>query len=133
MKTICRKEYNEILELLKFIPSYDCLKIPDEKIEFFKTFSVKDYDFKIEDINTANVSREAYAIYTSLYRDYIATDKEKSRIDEILLLNQKKKHQKYDSKEIFENRNTERSEELIENKNISFIQKIINKIKNIFK
>ena len=133
MKTICRKEYNEILELLKFIPSYDYLKIPDEKIEFFKTFSVKDYDFKIEDINNINVSREAYAIYTSLYRDYIATDKEKSRIDEILLLNQKKKHQKYDSKEIFENRNTEQSEELIENKNISFIQKIKNKIKNIFK
>ncbi len=90
MKTICRKEYNEILELLKFIPSYDCLKIPDEKIEFFKTFSVEDYDFKIEDINTANVSREAYAIYTSLYRDYIATAEEKSRIDEILLLNQKR-------------------------------------------
>ena len=111
MKTICRKEYNEILELLKFIPSYDYLKIPDEKIEFFKTFSVKDYDFK----------------------DYIATVEEKSRIDEILLLNQKKKHQKYDSKEIFENRNTEQSEELIENKNIYFIQKIINKIKNIFK
>lgn len=133
MKTICRKEYNEILELLKYIPSYDYLKIPDEKIEFFKTFSVKDYDFKIEDINSANISRETYAIYTSLYRDYIATDEEKSRIDEILLLNQKKKYQKYDSKEIFENKNIEKTEELIEKKNTSFIQKIINKIKNIFK
>lgn len=133
MKTICKKEYNEILELLKFIPSYDYFKIPDEKIEFFKTFSIKDYDFKIEDINNPNLSREAYAIYTSLYRDYIANDEEKSRIDEILLLNQKKKHQKYDSKEIFENKNIEKSENLIEKKNISFIQKIINKIKNIFK
>ena len=50
MKTVCRKEYNEILEILKHIPSYDYFKIPDEKIEFFKTYSVKDYDFKIENM-----------------------------------------------------------------------------------
>ena len=131
MKSICRKEYNEILELLKHIPSYDYLKIPDEKIEFFKMFSVKDYDFKIEDINDAKISKETYVIYTSLYRDYIATNEEKSKIDEILLLNQKKKNQKYDKKSLFEN--IEKTEELVEKKQNSFIQRILFKLKNIFK
>ena len=101
MKTVCRKEYNEILEILNHIPSYDYFKIPDEKIEFFKTYSVKDYNFKIENINDAKISRETFAIYTALYRDYIATDEEKEKINEILLLNQKRKEEKYSSKKLF--------------------------------
>lgn len=130
MKTVCRKEYNEILEILKHIPSYDYFKIPDEKIEFFKTYSVKDYDFKIENINDAKISRETFAIYTSLYRDYIATDEEKEKINEILLLNQKRKEEKYSSKKLFNSK--KENEKLVKVEKISLLKKILNNLKSIF-
>lgn len=130
MKTVCRKEYNEILEILKHIPSYDYFKIPDEKIEFFKTYSVKDYDFKIENINDAKISRETFAIYTSLYRDYIATDEEKEKINEILLLNQKRKEEKYSSKKLFNSK--KENEKLVKLEKISLFKKILNNLKSIF-
>lgn len=130
MKTVCRKEYNEILEILKHIPSYDYFKIPDEKIEFFKTYSVKDYDFKIENINDAKISRETFAIYTSLYRDYIATNEEKEKINEILLLNQKRKEEKYSSKKLFNSK--KENEKLVKVEKISLLKKILNNLKSIF-
>lgn len=130
MKTVCRKEYNEILEILKHIPSYDYFKIPDEKIEFFKTYSVKDYNFKIENINDAKISRETFAIYTALYRDYIATDEEKEKINEILLLNQKRKEEKYSSKKLFNSK--KENENLVKVEKISLFKKILNNFKSIF-
>ena len=45
MIQVYKKEYNEILELLKLIPSYDYLKIPSEKIEFFEKHAIKNYNF----------------------------------------------------------------------------------------
>lgn len=133
MEPIYRKEYNEILEVLKHIPSYDYLKIPAEKIEFFKEHSIKDYDFKIDDINNAELSKNTYVIYTELYRDYIATEEEKKNIDDILILNIKRKEQKYDSKKIFAKENSKNKEEIVEIQEESFIRKIINKIKNFLK
>lgn len=133
MKTIYRKEYNEILELLKHIPSYDYFKIPDEKIGFFKTYSVKDYDFKIDDINSAKISKETYVIYTDLYKEYIATEDEKIKIDEILKLNKKEKEEKYNPNNLFKKIDINKNEKLAEIEEKSFIKKLINKIKSIFK
>ena len=101
MTQICKKEYNEILEVLKLLPSYDYLKIPQEKILYFKEHCVTDYDFKIDNTKEINLSKGTYALYTQLYRDYIATEEEKTIINEILDLNTKKKEQDFLVKDLF--------------------------------
>lgn len=83
-----RKEYNEVLVLLDKIPSYDYNKIPGEEIEFFKNHSDKDY-LVDDNSDIREFSREAFAIYTRLFRDYIASEEEKQKLEEILALNRK--------------------------------------------
>lgn len=134
-----RTEYNEILELLKYIPLNDYLKIPTEKISFFKEHIDADYKFtfnKSKPINEQNISKNAYIIFTKLYRDYIATESEKIKINEILELNSMKNEQSkmvsYNSEEIFKKKDNEQK-----NSNVSIVEykeplliRIINKIKS---
>ena len=105
MTQICKKEYNEILEVLKLLPSYDYLKIPPEKILYFKEHCAPDYDFKIDNPKKIHLLKNTYALYTQLYRDYIATEEEKSIINEILDLNTKKKEQAFSVTDLFKHNN----------------------------
>lgn len=134
MIQVYKKEYNEILELLKLIPSYDYLKIPSEKIEFFEKHAIKNYNFTIQSTNELKFSRTTYVIFTKLYRDYIATEEEKSKIDEILKLNEEKKRKELKINELFPNKNNEIQDKLpvIINDNMSLFKRIMNKIRKIF-
>ena len=136
MPQVYKKEYNEILELLKLIPSYDYLKIPSEKIEFFKKHAVKDYDSTIKSTNKLNFSRGTYVIFTKLYRDYIATEEEKSKIDEILMLNEQKKIKELKVNDLFsdktKNNKTQNNLPIVKNDNISLLKRIMNKIRKFF-
>ena len=136
MFQVYKKEYNEILELLKLIPSYDYLKIPSEKIEFFEKHAIKNYNFTIQSTNELKFSRTTYVIFTKLYRDYIATEEEKSKIDEILKLNEEKKRKELKTNELFPNKikNNEIQDNLpvIINDNMSLFKRIMNKIRKIF-
>ncbi len=136
MIQVYKKEYNEILELLKLIPSYDYLKIPSEKIEFFEKHAIKNYNFTIQSTNELKFSRTTYVIFTKLYRDYIATEEEKSKIDEILKLNEEKKRKELKTNELFPNKikNNEIQDNLpvIINDNMSLFKRIMNKIRKIF-
>lgn len=136
MIQVYKKEYNEILELLKLIPSYDYLKIPSEKIEFFEKHAIKNYNFTIQSTNELKFSRTTYVIFTKLYRDYIATEEEKSKIDEILKLNEEKKRKELKTNELFPNKikNNEIQNNLpvIINDNMSLFKRIMNKIRRIF-
>lgn len=136
MIQVYKKEYNEILELLKLIPSYDYLKIPSEKIEFFEKHAIKNYNFTIQSTNELKFSRTTYVIFTKLYRDYIATEDEKSKIDEILKLNEEKKRKELKTNELFPNKikNNEIQDNLpvIINDNMSLFKRIMNKIRRIF-
>ena len=136
MIQVYKKEYNEILELLKLIPSYDYLKIPSEKIEFFEKHAIKNYNFTIQSTNELKFSRTTYVIFTKLYRDYIATEEEKSKIDEILKLNEEKKRKELKTNELFPNKikNNEIQDNLpvMINDNMSLFKRIMNKIRRIF-
>ena len=136
MIQVYKKEYNEILELLKLIPSYDYLKIPSEKIEFFEKHAIKNYNFTIQSTNELKFSRTTYVIFTKLYRDYIATEEEKSKIDEILKLNEEKKRKELKTNELFPNKikNNEIQDNLpvIINDNMTLFKRIMNKIRRIF-
>lgn len=136
MAQSCRKEYNEILEVLKLIPSYDYLKIPSEKIEYFKKHSIKNYDFKIDNLDSVKLSRNTYVIYTELYKEYIATNEEKEKINEILKLNRIKKQENWKEQDLFNNKKIENKIEekgLTEIKKETIFKKIINKIKQLWK
>jgi len=136
--------YKEVIEVLKYTKREDVNKIPKYRILLWKTNMKKDYDFKIDKdkpLEEQNLSSEARAIIANIFKKYWATDYERQRILEKekydLEQIEKEKYEKYNPDNIFKNKKTEQFDNtdevsLIESKE-SFITKIINKIKNIFK
>ena len=95
------KAYVEVLEILKYFPKKDFMKIPTKKIEFYKKNIDKNYIFTINpkvDLSKQNISKEANAIIVNLYSDYFASDEQKVKIQEILELNQRKAEQEKQKK-----------------------------------
>ena len=141
------KAYTEVLEIIKYFPEEEYIKIPVEKIEFYKNNMDKDYNFKINpeiDLSEQSISPEANAIMINLFTDYYATEEQKIKIKNILDSNQQKeeqeKRERYNPDNIFKNRNEENKKEeniiqnevaLVEYKE-SIFRRFINKIKNIF-
>lgn len=144
------KAYTEVLEIIKYFPKEEYIKIPKDKIEFYKENMDINYKFHINpsiDLGKQNISKEANAILLTIFRDYFATDKQKESLKKLLNQNQQKLEQekslKYDSIELFnkpfmnkqntktiqENDNETRLVEVKEN----YFVKFINFIKNIFK
>ena len=75
--------YNEVLEILKYIPKEDYNKIPREKMDLFKEYASKDYVFKYNPSKTLeeqNVSKIAKGIIAILFRDYWATQIQREKI-----------------------------------------------------
>lgn len=141
--------YNEVLEILKYIPEEDYNKIPKEKIELFETNANDNYKFNYEPNKTLdeqNVSKIAKGIIAILFRDYWANDNQREKIiakqnyDRIKLEEQKR--EQYNPDELFkkkkiddvkENENKEEIYNLpIEVKKENFYQRIIKFLKNFF-
>ena len=78
------KAYEEILEILKYMPKESVNKIPNQMIYTFKTKMDKNYNFSI-DINKSfeeqNLLDETKAILANIFRDYWATPYQKERIE----------------------------------------------------
>ena len=132
--------YVEVLEILKHIPKEDYEKIPKEKIEFYENNKDKNYVYIYNPVNP-KISRKTDAILINLYKNYIAKDDEKEKINHILKLNEIKneqeKQENFDLNNIFNNKKSE-----IKNNNVDILpvekkretrfKKIIDKIKKIF-
>lgn len=138
------RAYTEVLESLSHFSREEYDKIPTKKIEFYKENMDKEYDYRINpkvDLSKQNISREANAILISLFRDYFATEKQKSTLDNLLNQNQlkseKEKIEKYSSNNIFKDKlpiskaTTAENVSIIEFKELLF-SKFFNKIKKIF-
>lgn len=142
------RAYKEVFEILKYIPEEDYNKIPNEKIELYKTMLDKDYDFKYDSSKTLdeqNVTKRAKAIIGLLFRDYWATDTQREKI----LAKQKYERQKieedkvlnYKYEDLFKKNKTEIKQAEIKDdiENVSLVEykesiftKFFNKIKSIF-
>lgn len=134
--------YVEVLEILKHIPKEEYEKIPKEKIEFYKNNMDKNYVY-IYDSIAPKTLRKTDAILINLYKNYIAKEDEKKKIDHILKLNEMKaeqeKQKKLNPDNIFNNKHIEIEKEndnvntlsIVEHKETMF-KKIINKIKRCF-
>ena len=112
------RAYTEILEIIKYFPKEEYAKIPKEKIEFYKKNMDTNYNFTINpeiDLSKQNISKEANAIMVNLFKEYFATEEQKTKINEILELNQKKsekeKREKYNPEDIFKNKESKVSKE----------------------
>ena len=139
----------EVYAILNDLEEEDYNKIPLEVITAIKDNRNLDYIFELDydiDLKENILLKETRAILFNLYRDYLVTEEQKQKI--IKMQNEErqkielKKQQKYDSNIIFnkeskqvKNINNDISETtaLTEVKKESFIVRLINKIKRLFK
>lgn len=133
-----RNVYSEIFELLKHIDKNDLNRVPMDVLTVIKENRNVEYVPNIDFKNINNsLSKRARAFYVWLYTTYMVQDKaEKDRIKKILYDNEMEKNKNI-SYDIFnknkEKKNNKKDKELVLYKKESFIKKIINKIKEIFK
>lgn len=104
------KAYTEVLEIISHFSEEEYSKIPSEKIKFYEDNKDKNYNYKINpqvDLQEQYISKEAEALLVILFRDYFATQEQKSVLDNLLKQNQEKtdkeKNEKYNSNDIFKN------------------------------
>lgn len=143
------KAYKEVLEILSHFSAEEYSKIPQEKINFYKSNMEKNYEYSIDpniDLSKQHISKEANAILISIFRDYFANDKQRQTLNNLLDQNQEKhekiKKEKYNSDNIFINNNrnvtidnTENKQELalVEIKDMKWYTKVWRFIKDFFR
>ena len=142
------RAYTEVLEILKHIPEDELERIPKSELQFYEDNCDKNYKYEYNQdiaVDKQAISKEANTVIVALYMNYFANEKQKGIIEKILKQNsieeEKAKNEKYDVNKIFEKSKSEQnginsSENLpvdISNNQDSFIKKIINKIKSLFK
>ena len=97
--------YVEVLEILKFIPREEFNKIPKDLIEFYEKNKDKNYKYRYN-FNSPKTLKETDIILINLYRNYIASDEIKKKIEKILSINEliaeNEKRKKYNPDGIFD-------------------------------
>lgn len=140
------KAYTEILKIIEYIPDSEYQKIPQKLINEFYNKSDKEYVFDIQsevDFEKKELLKETEYIMYGLYRNYLADEEEKERLQKLesILYNdsEENKRAKYNPNDIFNNKNEKGFNEEISNKvnlveyNESLFKKIWNKILNLLK
>ena len=136
----------EMLEILKYIPELDFKKIPQDVIEALKNNMDKTYEFKLDlnkDIEKQKISNLTKAMIENFYRDYWVTEPERKMILKEQEIARRKvdeeKNIKFNTKNVFETKDVANKKEenksldLVEVKEKSFFEKILEKIKSIFR
>ena len=144
--------YKEVVEILKYVPDEDVQKIPEEKLEFYRTNMDNDYNYKLDmtkEFKEQEMSDITKAILANIFRDYWATPYQRERIEvkekqDIERLEEKKR-QAYNPDDIFKKKQSNEEDKEIKNienysenlpaeiKKETFFKKLINFIKVLFK
>ena len=144
--------YKEVVEILKYVPDEDVQKIPEEKLEFYRTNMDNDYNYKLDmtkEFKEQEMSDITKAILANIFRDYWATPYQRERIEvkekqDIERLEEKKR-QAYNPDDIFKKKQSNEEDKEIKNienysenlpaeiKKETFFNKLINFIKVLFK
>ena len=138
------KAYKEVIEILKYVPDEDVARIPQEKIDFYRTHMDNEYDYKIDetkDFSEQTISETTEAILACIFRDYWATPYQRERIKAKENYDRQKieeeKAQKYNPNEIFNKKikeqKTEEIEEDVNNLPVECKEKFYIKITKFFK
>lgn len=131
----------EVLDILNHTREEDVKKIPKKFMEFLQNNKSKTYISNLDhtkDIKEMELKPETEAILGLIYMKYWANEEEKAQFQERIKKNeiayQEDLKAKYNTDNLFKQKDFENKEELptvIKQK--SFLQKIIDKIKNIFR
>ena len=141
--------YKAVYYIIKFLDDDIRDKIPDEKIEFYRSHMDNSHEFRYDinkDINDQNLLYPTKCILSNLFKEYIATEEDKAliKMNEQKELNklEEEKREKYNPDNIFKKENRKMAISAIEieevstdmivsEKEESFIEKIKNKILKI--
>lgn len=134
----------ELIEILNYLPMSEVEKIPLKLRTFFKKVATPNYVSKIDPykaLDQQDIKEKTKDLIAVIYRNYWCSKEERAFLDEQLIENDKKCEEKlreqYNPDNIFKNKIKEDvqedTKELIEYKSQNFIQRLFNKIKNIFK
>lgn len=134
--------YTEVYTILQELNNEEYNKIPPQIIEVIQEKMNKEYEYKIEELELKEqpMLPETKAILFNLFRDYLATPKQKEKIikmqNDERQKNELKKQKQYSTK-IFENKTSKeeaisKEDGIIEYKEKIF-KRICNKIKRFFK
>jgi len=138
--------YTEVYEILNCLDKDEYNKIPVELIEVFEENRNLDYEYEVneeQDLTKQPMLVETKAILLNIFRDYLATSEQSKKIKQWLQADreylEKQKQERY-SNNVFENKGKNECnldkvdiQLPIEIKKQSIFQKIIKKLKNIFK
>ena len=129
--------FSEVYTIINILSEKLKKNIPTQLLELIEKEKNENYDFKYNDslpIDEQDISSEAKAILTLIYRNYLCDSDEKKELDEIFEINEKKYYEKLTTN-MFKNSqkldNIEETELIVYKENI--ITKIIKKFLNIFK
>lgn len=136
------KAYTELLEILKYIEKEDLEKIPISKLNNYKKNRNMNYHFQYNvnlPFESQSIMYLTKLLLANLYIEYIATEEEKSEFKkkdrEELYKLELEKQEKYKTDDLFKNRqnNNIQTQSLVIVKEENFINRIINKIKRLFR
>ena len=133
--------FTEVYEILNCLDEEEVNKIPEEVRNVIEKNRNLDYNYEVnydEDLSNQPMSTETKAILFNLFRDYLSTPEQKQKIlrmqQEERIKNEQYKREKYNSNTFEGKKKANKTErlEIVEYKE-SFINKIWNCIKNLFK
>lgn len=136
----------QISEILKYIAPNLKARIPKKIISYFENNKSKDYSWDIDKtlpLEKQELLPTTKEILTVLYKDYICTDRERIELEKTLNENevnyQNELREKYNTDNLFKNKQKEVENVKVETENISvvhykesFFRRIISKIKLFF-
>lgn len=140
------KAYSEVLEVLRYIPKVDLVKIPKDEIMFYIKNMDNKHNYKYnfnKPFEDQKLMRLSKIIISNIYIKYLAKNKEElleNERKEILKLDEENR-KIYNTDNIFRNKYLNIQEEDTNNENNSliviekqgFFRKIIDKIRRLFK
>lgn len=136
------KAYSEVLEVLRYIPKVDLVKIPKDEIMFYIKNMDNKYSYKYnfnKPFEDQKLMRLSKIIISNIYIKYLAKNKEElleNERKEILKLEEENR-KIYNTDNIFRNKNLDiekdENNSLIVIEKEGFFRKIIDKIRRLFK
>lgn len=136
------KAYSEVLEVLRYIPKVDLVKIPKDEIMFYIKNMDNKYSYKYnfnKPFEDQKLMRLSKIIISNIYIKYLAKNKEElleNERKEILKLEEENR-KIYNTDNIFRNKNLDiekdENNSLIVIEKQGFFRKIIDKIRRLFK
>ena len=135
--------FSEVYTIINILSEELTKNIPTQLLELIEKERNENYNFKYNDslpIDEQDISSEAKAILTLIYRNYLCDSDEKKELDEIFEINEKKYYEKLTTNMFKNSQKPENNEEIVDNTETELIvykenviTKIIKKFLSIFR